>query len=91
MSLSPVVDCLRRLVELLHQPRLAAGSFVLVDDAFLSCLVQGNDSEMRLFSGLLDLSLSDKLPGLIDKGSSSGTKRLIALSLPGRAPDSFDS
>ena len=86
-QLSQSVGYLFHPIKTSHKPRLGASGPVLVNDALLGRLVQGTDSELSLLPGFLGLSLSDKYSGLLDKGPSPGTKNLVALSLPSRAPD----
>jgi hypothetical protein len=80
------------LVQHLHEARLAAGSVVLVDDAFLGRLVQGANRFTHSGFGLLGPALlCDELAGLFNVGTSRRAENLIALSLLLRAPDSFQS
>ena len=70
------------LVQHPREASLAAGSVVLVDDAFLGRLVQGAD---RLAHGCLGLLgpalLRDELAGFFYVGTSRRAENLIALSL----------
>jgi hypothetical protein len=80
------------LIQHLHEARLAAGSVVLVDDAFLGRLVQGADRFTHSGFGLLGPALlCDELAGFFNVGTSRRAKDEIALSLLLRAPDPFQS
>jgi hypothetical protein len=70
------------LVQHLHEARLAAGSVVLVDDAFLGRLVQGANRLAHSGLGLLGPALlRDELAGFFNVGTSRRAENLIALSL----------
>ncbi len=80
------------LVQHLHETRLAASGVVLVDDAFLGCLVQGADSPAHGCLGLFGLALlGDELAGFFDVGTSRRAEDAVALSLLLRASDPFQS
>jgi hypothetical protein len=80
------------LVQHPHEARLAAGGVVLVDDAFLGCLVQGADSLTHGGLGLFGPALlGDEPAGFFDVGPGRRAEDAIALSLLLRAPDPFQS
>jgi hypothetical protein len=73
---------LTALVQPLHEASLAAGSVVLVDDAFLGRFVQGADSLAHGCLGLFGPTLlGDELAGFFDVGTGRGAEDAIALSL----------
>jgi len=80
------------LIQHLHEASLAAGSVVLVDDAFLGCLVQDADSLMHGGLGLFGPALlGDELAGFFDVGPGRRAENAVALSLLLRASDPFQS
>ena len=53
---------LLEFVQLLHKPRLAARSLILVDDALLSCLVQGGLCLLYGLTRLFHVAFFDQTP-----------------------------
>ncbi len=68
----------RHLLEKSHQPRLAAGGVVLVDDALLGRLVQRAVCPADCLLSLLRPTGEDSQAGLFDHRPSAGAEHLVA-------------
>lgn len=78
------------LSQVLHQPRLAPGCVVPVNNALLGRLIQGTGGLQRHGLSLLELTSGNQCTGLFDKGACPRAMHLIDFAPPLRGADAFD-